>query len=359
MFFIRIDGMACYFIFFVINFRFLVSEASFPTSGRLHVAFPIVAERSLTFTLNRIHKWALDFVEDDDAEEEEDAHEGEGVGEGGPGEVALAEGGKLEGLDDGGHGVGKDEGAEAAFGNHAEGIDDGGAVHPELDDEGEEDAEVTVLGGHGGYQDAKAQAKSGKHNNHKDEKDNENENVDDSGGWREYHSEMDVGSAKEEIEVDSYEQADLYGETQQITEYGGDGDDQAGEVDLTEHAGIGNEGGGGLVETVGEVEPADVAGHVENGLGNAVGAHLGYAAKDHHVHDDSDDGLDDVPKRTEDGLLVLYDDVALDKQFDEVAVAPDFTEVNAPELVVRGDDCSIIFHIYNENEILNVNENEN
>ena len=91
----------------------------------------------------------MDFVEDDDAEEEEEAHEGEGVGEGGPGEVALAEGGELEGLDDGGHGVGHDEGAEGALRDHTQGIDDGGAVHPELDDEGEQDAEVAVFGGHG------------------------------------------------------------------------------------------------------------------------------------------------------------------------------------------------------------------
>ena len=127
--------------------------------------FTLTLGLALRLALNRIHERALDLVEDDDAEEEQDAHEGEGVGEGCPGEVALTEGGVFEGLDNGGHGVGKDEGAEGAFGNHAEGIDDGGAVHPELDDEGEEDAEVTVFGGHGGYQDAKAQAESGKHDN--------------------------------------------------------------------------------------------------------------------------------------------------------------------------------------------------
>ena len=133
-------------------------------------------------------------------------------------------------------------------------------------------------------------------------------------------------------------------EAQEVAEDGGYGDDQAGEVDLAEHAGIGHEGGGGLVETVGEVEPADVTGHVEDGLGDAIGAHLGYTAKDHHVHDDGDDGLDDVPQRTEDGLLVLDDDVALDEQLNEVAVAPDFAEVYAPQLVVRGDYCSGFFH---------------
>lgn len=300
---------------------------------------------TLALALHRIHERALDLVEDDDAKEEKDAHEGEGVGEGCPGEEALAEGAEFEGLDDGGHGVGKDEGAEGAFGNHAEGVDDGGAVHPELNDEGEKDAEVTVFGGHGGYQDAKAQAEACKHDNEDGEQNhNDNDNVDDERESGENHPEMDVSSGEEEPEVDGYEETNLDGEAQQVAEDGGDGDDEAGEVDLAEHACIGHERGRCLVETVGEVEPADVTGHVEDGLGDAIGAHLGYTAKDDHVHDDGDDGLDDVPKRTEDGLLVLDDDVALDEQLNEVAVAPDFTKVHAPQLVVRGDYCSGFFH---------------
>ena len=138
-----------------LRLRFFASEAS-PIVAERRLALSLGLRLGLSFPLHRIHERALDFVEDDDAEEEKDAHEGEGVGEGCPGEVALTEGGVFEGLDDGGHGVGKDEGAEGAFGNHAEGIDDGGAVHPELNHEGEKDAEITILGGHGGYQDAKA-----------------------------------------------------------------------------------------------------------------------------------------------------------------------------------------------------------
>lgn len=95
---------------------------------------------------------------------------------------------------------------------------------------------------------------------------------------------------------------------------------------------------GRLVQTVAEVEPADVAGHVEQGLGHAVGAHLGDAAEHHHVHDDGQDGLDKEPQRTKDGLLVLYDDVTLDEERYQVAVAPDFLKVHMPQLVVWGDD---------------------
>lgn len=75
----------------------------------------------------------------------------------------MAEGGVLEGFDDGGHGIEHDDGAKGFVGDHADGVDDRGAVHPKGDDEGEQDGEVAVFGGHGGNQDAEAQAEAGYH----------------------------------------------------------------------------------------------------------------------------------------------------------------------------------------------------
>ena len=121
-------------------------------------SFTLTLKFPLTFPLtsHRIHEGALDFVEDDDAEEQQDAHKYEGVAEGEPGEVTLAEGDVFEGLDDRGHRVEHDDGAQCRVCDHAHGVDNGGGVHPELDDEGEEDSEVTVLSGHRGDKDAKA-----------------------------------------------------------------------------------------------------------------------------------------------------------------------------------------------------------
>ena len=53
------------------------------------------------------------------ANEEETAHEDKGVGEGSPREVAFAKGDILECLDDGGEGIGKDDGTELVAGDHA------------------------------------------------------------------------------------------------------------------------------------------------------------------------------------------------------------------------------------------------
>jgi len=127
---------------------------------------------------------------------------------------------------------------------------------------------------------------------------------------------VDIGAIDVEPEVEGNEEAELDAKAQKIAEDGGDGDDEAGEIDLAKHGLVGRESRGGLVQAVGEVEPADVACHVEQGLGYAVGAHLGNATEDDHIHDDGEDGLDDVPQRTEDGLLILYDNVTLDEQLD-------------------------------------------
>ena len=87
--------------------------------------------------LHSIHKRALDFVEDDDAEEEEDAHEGEAVTEGEPGEIAFAKGGIFEDLDDGGHRVQHDHRLQRLVGDHRNRIDDRRGIHPQLNDEAE------------------------------------------------------------------------------------------------------------------------------------------------------------------------------------------------------------------------------
>lgn len=113
--------------------------------------------------LHRIHEALLDLVEDDDAEGEEEGHEGEAVGEPAPAdELAGGEEAVFEGLDDRGDGVKVHEEVDVEAGDdlalhEAERVDDRGGVHPELYDEGEEDLEVAVFGGHAGDEDAEAE----------------------------------------------------------------------------------------------------------------------------------------------------------------------------------------------------------
>ncbi len=61
---------------------------------------------------------------------------------------------------------------------------------------------------------------------------------------------------------------------------------------------------GGLVEAVGKVGPHHRAGHIEEELRQPVGGQLGDLPEDHREGDGGEQGLDEVPQRPEDGLLV-------------------------------------------------------
>lgn len=153
----------------------------------------------------------------------------------------------------------------------------------------------------------------------------------------------DISAAGDKIEINRQEQQQLNTETEQIGEHRGDGNHQPREVDFAEHSLIGSECGGCVVEAVGEIEPTDVSGHIEQRLGDAVGTHLGNAAENYHIHDHGKHWLYDVPQRTKDGLFVLHHDVAVHEKGYQVAVAPDFLEIDAPQLLMGGDDQYVFF----------------
>ena len=120
-------------------------------------------------SLHRIHETLLDLVEDHDAKAQQQAHEHETVDQPPPtDELAGPQEAVFEGLDDGGDGIEAhkrmDGDAEEA---HAVGltqrINDRRSVHPELDQEGEEDLEVAVFGGHRGDDGAEAQGQARRH----------------------------------------------------------------------------------------------------------------------------------------------------------------------------------------------------
>jgi hypothetical protein len=54
-------------------------------------------------------------------------------------------------------------------------------------------------------------------------------------------------------------------------------------------------------------------------------------------HEAGEERLDDIPERTENGLLVARDKVAVDKAGDEVAVFPEFAPRDMEDAAVRRD----------------------
>lgn len=139
------------------------------------------------------------------------------------------------------------------------------------------------------------------------------------------------------VDVDGDEHQEL---DERLDERAGDGaqwDDEAGEIDFAEDTGIGGEDVAAARETGAEVTPEDDACHIEEWLWCTIGTDACQATEDEHVHDGSEDWLDDVPEGTEDGLLVLGDDVTLDVHDVEVAVVPEAFEVDIKEATAGGD----------------------
>lgn len=278
----------------------------------------------ITGNLNGVHEGALHPIKDNDAEKQQHHHKAEAIAERGPTEVSLPQRSEAESLDDRGHRIGLDERAKRALGHHAEGIDDRRGIHPELHDEGEEDGQVAIFGGQRGDQDAESQAQP---RDHQDEQRRERERPGDG----------NVRSAEIEHEIQAQEQPGLDEEAQQVGNHRGDRHHETGEIDFPEHVLIRDEGVGGLLEAVGEIEPADITRHVEENLRDAVRAHLGDAAEDKHVHQDGKDRLDQVPQRPKDRLLILHDNIAPHEEPNQVPVAPNLPKIQMPQLLLRPD----------------------
>ena len=97
---------------------------------------------------------------------------------------------------------------------------------------------------------------------------------------------------------------------------------QPGEVHFPEDVGVLHEGVRCLRDTVGKILPEASTRQVEQRPGDAVSGNAGDTAEDDHIHNDREGGLDHVPDGTQDGLLILGDDIALDEQGTQVPVGP-------------------------------------
>jgi len=79
-------------------------------------------------------------------------------------------------------------------------------------------------------------------------------------------------------------------------------------------------------------------------LGGTVGGDACQATEHEHVHDGGEDGLDDKPERTEDGLLIDGDDIAFDIHVVEVAVAPEVLYIYIKPTLLGSDFDGPIGH---------------
>ena len=146
------------------------------------------------------------------------------------------------------------------------------------------------------------------------------------------------GAFHPEERQEAEEQGELDGEFDQVRDDDRERDAEPGEIDFAEDAGVGQKGGGGAVEALGEIGPCGYSCHVEQHGWYVVGREFGDAAKDEGEQDRGKERLEQVPEGAEDGLLVLGHEIAPDEQRGEVAVAPEVGEVEVEPSGFGADD---------------------
>ena len=99
----------------------------------------------------------MHFVEDHDADAEQDNHEREGIAQHPPFVAAYTEHAVLEELDDTREGIQLHDEHQFRIGDGRERVDNWRSVHPEADEEREQELQVAVLGGHTGEEDTEAE----------------------------------------------------------------------------------------------------------------------------------------------------------------------------------------------------------
>ena len=203
--------------------------------------------------LDEVGERAFGFAEVSDPGEEEgergDGGEGEAWPEEGWGSGEEAEAEAIDDADDGIEGI-----EEAPLGGDERALEsDWGEVEAELDDEGDDIAEVAKFDHEGGDPDPEAEGSG--------------EGEEDEGG-----EEDDLGWGEEVIIGE--EQSEEEGGDGEVHETGEDtthGDDESGEVDFGDEIGVADETGAAFGEGIGEELPGEEAREDEEGVGDTPG----------------------------------------------------------------------------------------
>src|SRR2546422_6853277 len=256
-------------------------------------------------------------------EEEEAAEDDEGDGESGSekekaGRLAAAGDGPAKTVNDAGHGIEAVEPAPAR-GNERGRIGDGRGEHPELDDEGNDVADVAIESVERG--EPQADAEGGEYGE----------------GQKGGQPKSGKGGAEAVRDSENGEDHEADGEVHQAGKRGGNGKNEAREINFGDEALIVNDDVGGHLEGGGEVGPGDEGGEIENGIREAVGGELGEAAEEEREDERSEDGLENDPEDADGGLFVADLDVAPNEKVEEFAVGPDFAEAKLEEATGRLD----------------------
>ena len=124
-------------------------------------------------------------------------------------------------------------------------------------------------------------------------------------------------------------------EVDESGQQGGDGRDEAGEVDLGDERDVVHHARARVPEAGAEVRPEKEAEQRESGIGDAVAGDTREATEDEGEHEHAYDRLDDRPADPEQRLLVAGLDVAESEEHDQLAVRPQLAQPQRPAAARR------------------------
>src|SRR5882672_10649447 len=268
--------------------------------------------------LNTVCNRGLHAVEEKEAAEKDESDGGGGSEKEEAGSVAAAGDGPAETVNHASHGVEAVKPAPA-LGDQRGWIGDGRGEHPELDEEGDDVADVAIERVERGKPEADA------------------ESGEEREGQQRGEPERGERGANAVGESEDGEDHEADGEVHQAGERGGNGENQAREIHFGDEALVFDDDVGGHLEGVGEVGPGNESGEIKNGIGKAVGGQLGETAEEESEDEHVEKRLENDPEDADGGLFVADLDVAPDEEIKEFAVGPDFAEAKLEKAAGRLD----------------------
>ena len=141
------------------------------------------------------------------------------------------------------------------------------------------------------------------------------------------------------ISEDNEEQSHLDAESNEVACDGCKRHDETRKIHFAEHVRVFDERLACLIQAFRKVSPKADACEVKERLREPVGADFGDSAEHDHEHDCGHDGLDKEPQRSENGLLVPSDDVALYEHAVKIAILPKLPKINREQACLGLDNC--------------------
>ena len=133
--------------------------------------------------------------------------------------------------------------------------------------------------------------------------------------------------------IKGHKYQELDAEFQQIRNHGGNGHNQTRKIHLAEYGGIASEGVRGTREASREIIPDHNTRQVKQERRHGAGCYSRHFVENDGESNRGKQGLDQVPQRPQDGLLIDGDHVPFHEQQQQIAVLPDLLQVQREEFV--------------------------